>query len=48
LWSAVGALNDNFGTLGYLIVALFALSWLVSIAIYRIRGYDAIETGGEG
>jgi len=48
VWSAVGALNDNFGTLGYLIVAIFALSWLVSIAIYRIRGYDAIEVSGEG
>jgi len=48
LWSAVGALNDNFGTLGYLIIAIFALSWLVSIAIYRIRGYDAIEVSGEG
>jgi high-affinity nickel-transport protein len=48
MWSAVGALNDNFGTLGYLIIAIFALSWLVSIAIYRIRGYDAIELGREG
>ena len=48
LWSAVGALNDNFGTLGYLIIAIFVLSWLVSIAIYRIRGYDAIEVSGQG
>ena len=48
LWSAVGALNENFGMLGYLIVAIFALSWVVSIAIYRIRGYDAIEVSGQG
>jgi high-affinity nickel-transport protein len=47
-WGAVGALNDNFGTLGYLIVAIFVLSWLVSIAIYRLRRYDAIELGGRG
>jgi high-affinity nickel-transport protein len=47
-WGFVGALNDNFGTLGYLIIAIFALSWLVSIAIYRIRRYDAIELGGRG
>ena len=47
LWSAVGALNENFGMLGYLIVAIFALSWVVSIAIYRIRGYDAIEVSGQ-
>jgi nickel/cobalt transporter (NiCoT) family protein len=44
-WDAVGALNDNFGTFGYLIIAIFVLSWLVSAAIYRIRGYDAIEAG---
>jgi high-affinity nickel-transport protein len=42
-WAAVGALNANFGHLGYLLLALFALSWLVSIAIYRINRYDAIE-----
>jgi nickel/cobalt transporter (NiCoT) family protein len=45
-WTMVGALNGNFGALGYLIIAIFALSWLVSLAIYRIRGYDAIEEQG--
>jgi high-affinity nickel-transport protein len=47
-WGFVGTLNDNFGALGYLIMAIFALSWLVSIAIYRIRRYDAIELEGQG
>ena len=47
-WGAVGALNDNFGTLGYLIIAIFVLSWLISIAIYRLRRYDAIELGERG
>jgi len=42
-WAAVGALNADFGQLGYLLVALFAITWLVSIAIYRINRYDAIE-----
>ena len=45
-WGGIGALNDNFGTLGYLIVAIFAVSWLVSLAIYRIRDYDAIKERG--
>ncbi|HEV2185696.1 MAG TPA: HoxN/HupN/NixA family nickel/cobalt transporter [Stellaceae bacterium] len=48
LWTAVGALNENFGMLGYLIIAIFALSWVVSIVIYRLRGYDAIEVSGQG
>ena len=47
-WTAVGALNENFGMLGYLIIAIFALSWVVSIVIYRLRGYDAIEVSGQG
>ncbi len=42
-WDAIGALNDNFGVLGYLIIGVFALSWLISVAIYRAAGYDAIE-----
>jgi high-affinity nickel-transport protein len=43
-WSAIGALNDSFGTLGYLIIGVFAVSWLVSVAVYRLKGYDLIET----
>ncbi len=43
LWDAVGALNDNFGTLGYIIIGIFVLSWAASVVIYRIKGYDSIE-----
>jgi high-affinity nickel-transport protein len=42
-WDFVGALNNNFGALGYLIVTIFALSWLVSVVVYRLSGYDKIE-----
>jgi high-affinity nickel-transport protein len=42
-WDVIAALNDNFGALGYLIVGIFALSWLVSVAVYRLSGYDKIE-----
>lgn len=41
--NVVARLNDNFGMLGYLIVSLFALSWIVSIAVYKWRGFDKIE-----
>ena len=46
-WDAIGALNDNFGLLGYLIIGIFAASWLVSAAVYRARGYDEIEVSVE-
>jgi high-affinity nickel-transport protein len=43
LWGLVGKLNDTFGMLGYGIVALFALSWALSIAIYKWRRFDDLE-----
>lgn len=42
-WNWIGRLNDNFGSLGFLIIGIFVVSWLVSAAIYRLRGYDRIE-----
>ena len=42
-WNDIGALNGNFGTIGYLIIAVFAVSWIGSAAIYRLRGYDRLE-----
>ena len=43
LWDAVGHLND-IGILGFVIVGIFVMSWLVSMLIYRLNGYDRIET----
>ena len=42
-WSFIATLNDHFGMLGYVIIGIFALSWLISAAIYRIKGYDRID-----
>jgi high-affinity nickel-transport protein len=42
-WSGVALLNDNFGTLGYFIVALFVVSWVVSIAFYKWRRFDEMD-----
>ena len=42
-WGAIGAINDNFGILGYIIAGIFVLSWLVSFAVYRAKRYDDIE-----
>jgi len=42
-WDAIGALNGHFGTLGYIIITIFAFSWLGSILIYKIKGYDQFE-----
>ena len=42
-WDAIGTLNDNFGLLGFIVIGIFMLSWVVSIAIYRRNRYDEIE-----
>jgi high-affinity nickel-transport protein len=47
LWAAIGGLNQHFGVLGYAIIALFVLSWIVSIAIYKWRGFDRQEVNAE-
>jgi len=42
-WDEVARLNSNFAALGCFIVGLFALSWIVSIAVYRWRRFDDLE-----
>lgn len=42
-WDEIGALNENFGTLGYYIIAIFALSWLLSVVIYRVKRFDEVK-----
>lgn len=42
-WDQVGNLNDNFGTIGVVIVFLFLASWALSTIIYRIKKYDEVE-----
>jgi nickel/cobalt transporter (NiCoT) family protein len=39
-WNAISGLNDNFGALGYGIVALFIVSWGTSFLVYRFKRYD--------
>ena len=43
-WDFIGSLNDNFGTLGILIIGVFVLSWLGSVIIYRVNGFDRLES----
>ena len=42
-WTLILRLNDNFGMLGYFVIALFVLSWVVSVAIYKWHRLDEIE-----
>ena len=38
-WNWISDLSTQFGTLGYVIVAVFAMSWAVSFIVYHAGGY---------
>ncbi len=42
-WGAIGAINDNFGVLGYIIIGIFLMAWIGSVLIYKVKGYDELE-----
>ena len=42
LWQFVDALSEDFGLIGYLIIGLFAVTWIASVAFYRLKGYDRL------
>jgi high-affinity nickel-transport protein len=42
-WDVIGTLNDNFNNLGFIIIGVFIVAWLVSFIIYRVKRYDDLE-----
>ncbi|RQV18617.1 HoxN/HupN/NixA family nickel/cobalt transporter [Burkholderia cenocepacia] len=42
LWDFIDYLDagDNFNNLGFAIIGVFIVAWIVSIVVYRIKGYD--------
>ncbi len=42
-WDGIGALNDNFNSLGFAIIGVFIAAWVGSVLIYRYKGFDHIE-----
>ncbi|WP_027797107.1 HoxN/HupN/NixA family nickel/cobalt transporter [Paraburkholderia acidipaludis] len=47
-WDLIGTLNDNFNNLGFVIIGVFILAWLVSFAIYRLKRYDELPVYPSG
>ncbi len=42
-WSWIGSLNDNFGVIGYTIIGLFLMCWIVSFITYKWLRLDSLE-----
>jgi nickel/cobalt transporter (NiCoT) family protein len=43
-WGAIGAINDNFGVFGTVIIGVFAGTWAMSMVLYRLMDYDRLES----
>jgi high-affinity nickel-transport protein len=41
-WEVVQGLNERFGLLGFGVIGLFLLSWVISIGVYRWRRFDLL------
>jgi high-affinity nickel-transport protein len=46
-WDGIASLNDNFGMIGYLIVGVFVLCWLLSAAVYRWKRFGELDVRSE-
>ena len=42
-WETIGAINDNFGIFGYLIIGVFVATWVISVLFYHLMDYDRLE-----
>jgi high-affinity nickel-transport protein len=45
LWDPIAMLNGDtaFGILGYLIIGIFMLAWIISVSVYKLKRYDDVE-----
>lgn len=41
-WTVIRGLNESFGTLGFAVIGVFVVCWMVSALIYRWKGYDEL------
>ncbi|NTI53046.1 HoxN/HupN/NixA family nickel/cobalt transporter [Agrobacterium rhizogenes] len=41
-WRLLSELNDNLSSVGYGVVGIFIVSWIISIIVYRRKGYDTL------
>jgi nickel/cobalt transporter (NiCoT) family protein len=44
VWDFIGSLNDNFSALGFVIIGVFIFSWIGSMIVYRVKGFDRLAS----
>jgi high-affinity nickel-transport protein len=43
LWDGVAYLNENFNSIGFLIIGIFIVAWLISFVVYKVKRLDDFE-----
>lgn len=43
IWDSINNMTDHFGMVGIAVVITFIACWLISIANYKIKGYDKLD-----
>jgi high-affinity nickel-transport protein len=44
-WSMIGRLKDSLANFGFAVIGIFIAAWIVSLLIYRLKGYDRMAIG---
>jgi nickel/cobalt transporter (NiCoT) family protein len=47
-WDGIGALNDNFNGIGFVIVGVFIFAWIASVIFYRYAKLDDLDSAPAG
>ncbi|MDB5376459.1 MAG: nixA, partial [Rubritepida sp.] len=42
-WDFITGLSDDLANFGFIVVGIFAVSWIVSVVVYRAKGYDRLR-----
>jgi high-affinity nickel-transport protein len=47
-WGSVRSLNESLGTVGFVVIGVFVVCWIVSALIYRWKRYDELMPNSSG
>lgn len=42
-WDFIANLSEDLANFGFAVVGIFAVSWIVSVLVYRMKGYDRLQ-----
>lgn len=42
-WDFIASLSEDMANFGFMVVGIFAASWIVSVLVYRMKGYDRLQ-----